>query len=140
MLVRHMTAELNLWSGSIDCLLMGFQSVPGFQKPTVGEGIWWRCCASWQVCLSARAAMATVHRVAAAPLARRHPNLPRLKPGPDWMRSLMPPADSCSCSKKQQYIPTFSSHADLMEVYADMSMAYFPLTCCNASFNMPQLH
>ena len=45
--------------------------------------IWWRFCAEWQVCLSARAAMATVQTVAAViltvRLARPQPNLPRLR-------------------------------------------------------------
>jgi len=85
------------------CLLMSVWCIPEFQKPRVGEGIWWRFCAEWQVCLSARAAMATVQRVAAvtftAPLARPHPNLPRLKPGLDWLHSLTPLAESYSCSR-----------------------------------------
>jgi hypothetical protein len=52
-----------------------------------GRGERWCFCAEWQVCLSARAAMATVHRVVAAaftaPLARPHPKPPSLRPALD---------------------------------------------------------
>ncbi len=67
--------------------------------------------------------MATVQRVVAvtftAPFARPHPNLPRLKPGPDWMRLLMLLAGSHSCSSKQHYSGTLSNRVGMMEVHND---------------------